>query len=158
MELHRLLGQYIRAPWDMALPRLISYVYKLTHIVKRAEFVRDHHLFAPNGSISVTEVQTGDVVFLDGHPCEVTKVSKPFSTTGPLDLDKSSDPKKAIVITGTNILWPKVVHDPVFHYDDSNKIKAFCGVPEFIQGELVFKIYPELYSLRMLTYAFAAQL
>lgn len=85
----------------------------------------------------MTDIQARDIVFLGKQLCVVIEISKPYSTTLPLDFDKSTNPKVAIVITGQSIFWPKVKYESPFVYDHDNEIGTFSGVPKVYRGDLV---------------------
>ena len=101
-------------------------------------FIRERSIFVPNGTKPVTEVEMGDIVLLGQQLCIVTKVSEPYSTRLPMDYDMSTDPKRAVVITGQSIFWPDIEYAPPFVRDDHNMIGTFSGVPEpLYEGDLV---------------------
>ena len=101
------------------------------------DFIRERNIFVPNGTKPVTEVDVGDIVLLGQQLCVVTEVSEPYSTTLPMDFDRSTDPKTAIVITGQSIFWPDIKYGPPFVYHDDNMIGTCSGVPELYEGDLV---------------------
>ena len=101
------------------------------------KFILRYDIFVPNGAKPVTEVEVEDIVLLGQQPCIVTEISEPYSSTAPMDFDKSTKPKTAIVITGQSIFWPKIKYAPPFVYHDDNKIATFSGAPELYEGDLV---------------------
>lgn len=106
-------------------------------------FIKERNIFVPNGNKPVTDVEMGDIVFLGQQLCVVTNVSEPYSTTLPMDFDKFSDPKTAIVITGQSIFWPDIEYAPSFDHHDDNMIGTFSGVPEMYEGDLVSNDVPK---------------
>ena len=85
----------------------------------------------------MTEVREGDVVVLGRQACQVVELSKPFSTTTPLDFDKSTNPKEAVMIIGTSVLWPCIDYESAFLHHDDNKIGTFSGEPDIHEGTVV---------------------
>ena len=85
----------------------------------------------------MTEVRVGDVVVLGRQACEVVELSKPFSTTTPLDFDGSTNPKQAVIIIGESVLWPSVDYESTFLHHDENRIGTFSGEPDIREGTVV---------------------
>lgn len=85
----------------------------------------------------MTEVREGDVIVLGRQACEVVELSKPFSTTTPLDFDRSTNPKEAVMIRGKSILWPSVDYESAFLHHDDNRIGTFSGEPDIHEGTVV---------------------
>ena len=116
-------------------------------------FIQTHNILTPNGSKSITEIELGDIVVLGKQLCLVTKISGPYSTTLPMDSDKSANPKKAIALTGRSILWPKIEYDHSFLHHDDNKIGTLSGKPDMYAGDLVLKRCSNISSRVYLTCA-----
>ena len=88
----------------------------------------------------MTDVDAEDIVVLHRQLCIVTEVSDPFSTSLPLDSDKSANSKVAITITGWSILWPKIKYEGCFLYHDDNRIGTFSGTPKLYEVDLVIPL------------------
>ena len=96
-----------------------------------------HNVFVPNSTKPVTLVQVGDIVAIDQGPVKVTHVSLPYLTTLPVELDKSTDPKRVISITGKGVFWTEVEHESCFLYRDDNHIGTYSGSPKAFEAQLV---------------------
>ena len=97
------------------------------------EFIKLHNIFTPNGTSLVKDIEVGDVVVLGRQPCLVTGISDPFSTTSPLDLDESNNPKVAVQITGQSVFWPDIDYEACFLLKDGNKIGTLGGPPDICE-------------------------